>query len=845
MKDLRKLLAIILALTCLTVLVAPCVLAEGETSEVSETSDTSETSDVSEPEGDTSSEDTTSPAAETYTITVVSNEGGKVFIDGFTPVDNVYTIPKGTSVVIKAVSDTDKSIEHFKIGGVSMPGVNGKTSYEYPDSDMTDRTYEVKFKDDTSVGRDITFTGSGYTFTVNGATNARANLGTVAHIVITPNEGMRIDSVKLGGEEKGTEFDITVGETNVIDVVTTAIGEQQPVFITVEGEGSVLPDSGSYYPQTTVEFTIAPSMGYVIGSVTVNGTDRTSEVKDGKLTVVTGDTPTEIKAVFVPGARVEFNIIGSGSVTPETGYYAIGSDVTFTFVPKDAKNDRWLFKSLVLGAEDITSQVVNNSITLHIGEEDVIYDVEFGQAITVTPNLSSGGKLFVNGIEVSSAKAFLKGTDLEITVEPAIGYKLDTFRIDGVLKTMADGKYTVAAVAADLRIAVKFALTDIDVPVFTVTATAGAHGAISPAGENDARSGDSIMFTFIPETGYIVDTVTVDGAVVNISSNSYTMTGITANSNIHVTFKKDSASGPSTDDCINATDVDWSRETIYINITQKSKVSAEVFEKIVASGKTCVIYSDRIKILIPAGGSVSVAAGKESVDLSIEVDGTDDGFESILNYVSDTFGTIDYTAIKLSRDVQWPDGTTFSYNMGSLYAGKSLDYLVLKGDKLSSPTKADGSAAANRASVDGDGWICVYYFNDEYVAFCESLEMRYTIVASAGEGGSISPEGNKSVTTGNSATYSIVAADGYIIKSIKVDGVEVTDAAGQSVYTHVFDHVVADHTIDAQFEQSGEDASQTTEGGQSAGLIVAIVIIVLAVIAAGVLFFIRWKQERY
>ncbi len=823
MNRFKRSVAIMLAAVFMFALAAQCVFAE---------------EDPSQP-------DESSQADQTYSITVICGEGGTAFVDGYTPVDNVYTIPKGTPAVIKAVSNTDKSIESFKVSGVSIPGVSGKTNYEYTDEDMADRTYEVRFKDDTSVGRDIVFVGSGFTYTVNGTTVARANLGTKAKIAVFADEGMRIGGIKFNDADvAGTEFEITVGETNTVTVETTAMGEMQPINVTVNGQGTVTPAEGSYYPLTELELTFAAAEGYVLKSVTVDGTDRTADVKDGKLKVTTGESPMNIVAEFVKGVQVTFNVIGSGKVVPGTGYYPADSNITFKFEPTSEKGNYWMFKSVVFGAEDLTSQVVDNVITLKIGTEDIIYDVEFTQAITVTPSVSSGGKLYINGTEISSPTQFAKDSALEITAEPALGYKLDTFRIDGVLKSFnSEGKYIVAAVTADMRIAVKFTPMQTDVPVFTVNATAGEHGSINPSGENSVLSGESIRFTFAPDTGYIVDTVTVGGVAVNISGNSYTMSGISSNSNIHVTFKKQESTVTPSDDVIKVTDVDWSRDTIYVNISQKTKVSKEIFDKLASTGKACVFYNDKIKIFIPAGSSATVSG--ENIDLAVAIDGSGDGFDTIIDYISQTVGNIDYAAIQMPAYVIWPDGTTLSYNMGAIYAGKTLDYLVLKDSALASPTKADGSAAANQAVVDNEGWICVYYFNDEYVTFCESLELRYTIVSSASDGGKISPAGSKSVTTGSSATYSIVADEGYVIKSILIDGTAISDVAGQSVYSYTFERVTADHTIEAQFEID-QNASGTDDNGSSnPGLVVAIIIIILAVIAAGVLFFIRWKQEKY
>ncbi|MBT0654451.1 hypothetical protein KI810_15470 [Geobacter luticola] len=70
----------------------------------------------------------------------------------------------------------------------------------------------------------------------------------------------------------------------------------------------------------------------------------------------------------------------------------------------------------------------------------------------------------------------------------------------------------------------------------------------------------------------------------------------------------------------------------------------------------------------------------------------------------------------------------------------------------------------------------------------------FTIVASAGTGGSISPAGTTTLTSGASQTYTITAATGYVIQSVLVDGVSVG-----AVPTYTFSNVTAFHTIAASF----------------------------------------------
>ncbi|MFC4099034.1 S-layer homology domain-containing protein [Paenibacillus xanthanilyticus] len=77
---------------------------------------------------------------------------------------------------------------------------------------------------------------------------------------------------------------------------------------------------------------------------------------------------------------------------------------------------------------------------------------------------------------------------------------------------------------------------------FSITATAGPGGTITPAPPGDVlrlAKGSSKPFTFTPNHGKIVDTVTVDGEAVTLTAGTYTFLNVEADHTIHVTFKND------------------------------------------------------------------------------------------------------------------------------------------------------------------------------------------------------------------------------------------------------------------------------------------------------------------
>ncbi len=77
----------------------------------------------------------------------------------------------------------------------------------------------------------------------------------------------------------------------------------------------------------------------------------------------------------------------------------------------------------------------------------------------------------------------------------------------------------------------------------TITVTAGANGAISPAGPNvTVNHGADQTFTITPASGYQVEDVKVDGASVG-AVTSYTITNVQSNRTIVATFREYTSSG--------------------------------------------------------------------------------------------------------------------------------------------------------------------------------------------------------------------------------------------------------------------------------------------------------------
>ena len=81
-------------------------------------------------------------------------------------------------------------------------------------------------------------------------------------------------------------------------------------------------------------------------------------------------------------------------------------------------------------------------------------------------------------------------------------------------------------------------------------------------------------------------------------------------------------------------------------------------------------------------------------------------------------------------------------------------------------------------------------------ALMQTGETTYTITASAGTGGTISPLGSVSVKAGSNQTFSIKPNSGYTINTLKIDGISV-----EVVSLHIFSDVTTNHTIAVTFSR--------------------------------------------
>lgn len=145
--------------------------------------------------------------------------------------------------------------------------------------------------------------------------------------------------------------------------------------------------------------------------------------------------------------------------------------------------------------------------------------------LTISASAAPGGR-----ISPSGSVNVPYGTNAAFTFTPDAGYKVSRAIVDGKVVSGVS-HYTFSNVKTDHTIRVYF-----EKQTYTITATAGTGGQITPAGSNTVTHGASQSFTITPDHGYQIADVNVDGVSIGAQA-VYTFTHVTANHTIEATFK--------------------------------------------------------------------------------------------------------------------------------------------------------------------------------------------------------------------------------------------------------------------------------------------------------------------
>ena len=412
--------------------------------------------------------------------------------------------------------------------------------------------------------------------------------------------------------------------------------------------------------------------------------------------------------------------------------------------------------------------------------------------IAVTATSGEGG-----AIDPAGTTLVKKGTSKTFNVVPATGYEVANVVVDGT-DLGPISYYTFERVGTDHTISATFqkAQAGGEIAIFSVlTTVAGEGGAVQPAGQTKVATGETVNVTFVPDEGYQLASVKVNGRKVEVADNTYALTmdqnyAVTADFEVipdvpQVMFENDfeSVSGdkfPFHGWTLKAQDTNstWKQYTYY-NWKYEGNDSKHAY-----------ITNDE------------AAQDEYLISPVVDLSATRDGVLTF-DFAYGEYGIKNKT-FTATVEVSTDGGKTWNaiWNFQDSYTGQQASNYIISGS-AEVPVPAEYNVAGVQFAFryvhpneDTTGQLAIDNVKLMAVETGEAAQ-KYTITATAGEGGSITPNGDVSVKEGASQTFAVAADNGYEIADVLVDGNSVG-----AVETYTFDEVKANHTISASFSKT-------------------------------------------
>jgi hypothetical protein len=495
--------------------------------------------------------------------------------------------------------------------------------------------------------------------------------------------------------------------------------------------------------------TFTPDPGYQIASITLDGGSvaihqslTLEDVQVNHIVQVTFEPATYTITADVNDVNGLGSISGDGTTeVPGAQDYS----VTITPVPGFSISDI-IVDGMSTGSTGSTAQQYTFP---YVTADHTITATFVRNFYNITANAAANGSTDVQPVSNVPGAA-----DFTIYMYPDPGYSVYYIVVDGVVTYTSGQSYTFPAVTADHTFEVFFTPN-----IYTLTTSAGAHGSVNPVGTTNVNGGSDVNIVFTPDPGYQVSGIVVDGVSSPTSTQLFVIPAVSANHTVSVTF------GP-----------------IIFTIT----ASAGPNGTIGPNGTTSVNgASDQTYTMTPAAG---YKVSQVTVDGVAQGPLTQFTFSAIVanHSISATFVPNVFFTIKATAGA---NGTITPAGSASVGYGNNTVYSI---------TPAAGYHVAT-LKIDGTSTTPVTNYTFTNVAANHTIAATFaltsfTLTASGGAGGTISPTGTATVSPGGTKTYTIKPSPGYTILDVTLDGASIG-----TVKSYVFTNVSANHLLIATF----------------------------------------------
>ena len=321
-----------------------------------------------------------------------------------------------------------------------------------------------------------------------------------------------------------------------------------------------------------------------------------------------------------------------------------------------------------------------------------------------------------------------------------------------------------------------------------ITATAGPNGTITPSGAVSVDLGANKSFVIAPNTGYHVLQVLVDGSPVQMpaAGGTYTFTNVTVNHTISVTFEINTYTITSSVNGSNGTITPLGATTVAHGTNQSYTITPALHYHVAQ----VLVDGNPVSSVPEAGGTYTFTnvTTNHTIVVSFAIN-----TYTITSSVSGGSGTITPLGV-----VTLIEEANQLYTI-TPYLHYHIVHVLVDGAPVSIPETGGTYEFTNIMA------------NHTIVASFEIDEGFYSIIATAGDNGSILPEGEVTVALGSNPTFIFYPAAGYEIDQVLVD--DVNNPAAIAIGYYTFANVHGNHTIHVTFKILTFTITATHTGG--------------------------------
>lgn len=307
-----------------------------------------------------------------------------------------------------------------------------------------------------------------------------------------------------------------------------------------------------------VNIAISPNNGYRLKRMRLNSEDVTNDVNNNIYTIdnISACTSIEVEYEAIPKHFLRLLISGNGNVAfngvtlrnQSTEFEMYEGTTEILSLSPDAG---YRLSQVNVNGQDVSAQVIENQLKLVI-LEDVNINIVFEEIPIITHTLTistkGNGSVIFNGSSIKNngnSFAIVEGDNAIISLTPDKGCRIKSVKLNNieVTESVNNNQYVINDIKNDNTLEVEFEAIIHTMAIKSTGNGMASYNGMAVRGQTNlftVTEGSNATVTFIPDNGYRIKNVKVDGMDVTtiVTNSQYTIRNINKATSLEVEFEE-------------------------------------------------------------------------------------------------------------------------------------------------------------------------------------------------------------------------------------------------------------------------------------------------------------------